>query len=81
MLSGVALTKREHTVVTLVCGGLSNKMIAKELGLTEGTVKVHLVHIFRKTGVCSRGALLHLYNAGGLVQGSQLNDQARPFPI
>ena len=63
MLSDDAvLTRRQQAVASLVCGGLSNKMIAKELGLTEGTVKVHLVNIFRKVGVRKRGALILFYN-------------------
>jgi DNA-binding NarL/FixJ family response regulator len=34
--------------------GLPNKLIARELGLTEGTVKVHLLAIFRTLGVRNR---------------------------
>jgi DNA-binding NarL/FixJ family response regulator len=34
-----ALTNRERQVATLVGGGLANKVIARELALTEGTVK------------------------------------------
>jgi ATP/maltotriose-dependent transcriptional regulator MalT len=36
------LTAREHMVAQLAADGLSNKAIARELGLREGTVKVHM---------------------------------------
>lgn len=48
------LTPRERDIVKLVCGGLKNKEIAEQLGITAGTVKVHLMHIFEKTGVKDR---------------------------
>jgi RNA polymerase sigma factor (sigma-70 family) len=48
------LSTREQQVITLVCGGLSNKEIAEKLGVTEGTVKAHLHAIFEKLGVRSR---------------------------
>ena len=60
MLSGMRLTNREQMVAALVCDGLSNKVIAKQLGLSEGTVKAHVLNIFKKVGVRSRGALILL---------------------
>ena len=51
------LTPREKEVVRLVCRGLRNKQIAEDLHITPGTVKVHLMHIFEKTGVKDRLAL------------------------
>ena len=52
------LTDRQQQVATLVCDGLSNKIIARKLGLTEGTVKIHLHLIYKKLGVRSRTHLL-----------------------
>jgi RNA polymerase sigma factor (sigma-70 family) len=52
------LSPREGQVVTLVCEGLSNKEIAKRLGLTEGTVKGHLNSIYEQLGVRSRIELM-----------------------
>jgi len=49
-----ALTNREIEVTRLVGRGLSNKQIAGELGVTEGTVKLHLHNVFRKLDVSSR---------------------------
>jgi DNA-binding NarL/FixJ family response regulator len=48
------LTPREREIVHHVCGGLKNKEIASALSITPGTVKVHLMHIFEKTGVKDR---------------------------
>ena len=48
------LTPREREIVHHVCGGLKNKEIAEALAITPGTVKVHLMHIFEKTGVKDR---------------------------
>jgi DNA-binding NarL/FixJ family response regulator len=51
------LTPREHQVLELVEQGLKNKEIARELGIRPGTVKIHLKHIFEKTGVRGRYGL------------------------
>ena len=48
------LTPREKEIVHHVCAGLKNKEIAGALTITPGTVKVHLMHIFEKTGVKDR---------------------------
>lgn len=51
------LTPREKEVVRLICRGMKNKQIAENLHITAGTVKVHLMHIFEKTGLKDRLAL------------------------
>jgi two-component system, NarL family, nitrate/nitrite response regulator NarL len=51
------LTVREQQVLSLVEQGLRNKEIAAELGIRPGTVKIHLKHIFEKTGVRGRFGL------------------------
>jgi DNA-binding NarL/FixJ family response regulator/signal transduction histidine kinase len=51
------LTPREIEIVRLVAGGLRNQAIAEQLHISEGTVKVHLHHIYEKLGVDSRVAL------------------------
>ena len=50
----VGLTERQMDVVRLLARGLSNKAIARELGVSEGTVKVHLLAVFRMLGVRNR---------------------------
>lgn len=48
------LTAREREIVMHICHGMRNKQIAEMLSITPGTVKVHLMHIFEKTGVKDR---------------------------
>ena len=54
------LTERERQIMRLVSEGLSNKEIGRRLGLTDGTIKVHLHHIFQKLDVGNRTALAAL---------------------
>ena len=54
------ITAREREVALLVEEGRSNKEIGRELGLSDGTVKIHLHNIFQKLGVPSRQALAAL---------------------
>jgi DNA-binding NarL/FixJ family response regulator len=51
------LTAREQQVLRLVEKGLRNKQIAAELGIRPGTVKIHMKHIFAKTGIRGRFGL------------------------
>jgi len=48
------LTEREAEILQGVAEGQSNKHIARSLGITEGTVKVHMKHLLRKLGLRSR---------------------------
>ena len=52
-----ALAPRERELIRYVRQGLRNREIAKELGVTEGTVKVYLHAIFEKLGVKNRTEL------------------------
>lgn len=45
-------------MVRLVSQGLSNKAVARQLGVQEGTVKIHLHNVFRKLGVSNRTRLI-----------------------
>lgn len=47
-------TERELAILQRVREGMANKSIARDLGISEGTVKVHLRAIFRKMGVSNR---------------------------
>jgi len=53
-----SFTVREREIVDLLMQGMSNRQIANALGITEGTVKKHLNHVFRKLGVHSRALLI-----------------------
>jgi DNA-binding NarL/FixJ family response regulator len=55
-----ALTIREREIVAAVCRGLSNKRIAMELGMSEGTVKSHLHSTYQKLGIENRLTLATL---------------------
>ena len=48
------LSARELEVLEGLCGGKSNKSIARDLGLMEPTVKLHIKALYRKIGVANR---------------------------
>ena len=52
--SSTSLTPREREVLALVGAGLSNKIIALRLGISEATVKAHLTRIYQQIGVTDR---------------------------
>ncbi|MFS2093729.1 MULTISPECIES: two-component system response regulator NarL [Pseudomonas] len=65
----VELTERERQVLKTIASGFSNKVIGHKLGITEGTVKVHVKNLLHKLGLRSRveaavWAMEHLRNAG-----------------
>ena len=49
-----SLTNREKEVACLVASGFSNKVIARELGISDGTVKLHVKSILKKLSLSSR---------------------------
>ncbi len=53
----LALTPRERDVARLVAGGQRNRAIAASLGISEGTVKMHLHNVYAKLGLESRTQL------------------------
>ncbi len=61
------LTQREKEILRLLRDGLPNKSIARQLNVSEVTVKSHLCHVFRKLGVQNR------------VQAARLSLQADDF--
>jgi DNA-binding NarL/FixJ family response regulator len=61
------LTPREIDIVRMVAQGLRNKVIAEKLSLSEGTVKVHLHHVYEKLGVDGRLELVLYARERGLV--------------
>jgi two-component system NarL family response regulator len=50
----IELTRREREIAELIGNGESNKQIARQLAITERTVKAHLTEIFRKLGIADR---------------------------
>lgn len=53
-LGTAQLSEREREVLALVASGLSNKHIARRLGIVEATVKTHLTSIFTRIGASDR---------------------------
>lgn len=48
------LTQREQEILDYLAAGMNNKMIARELGISDSTVKVHVKHLLRKLKLRSR---------------------------
>ncbi len=61
------LTRREIEIIKLVAEGLRNKEVAERLSISEGTVKIHLHHIYDKLGVDGRLELLLAAQQRGLL--------------
>jgi len=54
------LTERERQIMHLVCEGLSNKEIGRQFKVSDGTVKIHLHHIYEKLAIHNRTTLAAL---------------------
>ena len=54
------LTDRERQIMSLVSEGLSNKEIGRRLNIADGTIKVHLHHIYQKLEISNRTVLAAL---------------------
>jgi DNA-binding NarL/FixJ family response regulator len=67
-VSGEALSAREIEVLQRVAAGKSNKEIATELFISEGTVKSHVKSIFSKLDVVSRTEAVATATRRGLIQ-------------
>jgi two-component system, NarL family, response regulator LiaR len=64
------LTPREREVLGLIGRGFPNKLIARELELSEKTVKTHVGHVLAKLGVTDRTQAALVAVRAGLVDGS-----------
>lgn len=65
---GGSLSRREIEILTLVAEGRSNKEVARAIGRTNETVKIHLKSIFAKLGVSRRTEAVTTALARGLIQ-------------
>lgn len=66
--SAAALTAREVEVLALVARGESNKTAAARLGVSEATVKTHLLHVFAKLGVSDRTSAVTVALERGIIR-------------
>ena len=66
------LTPRQLEVLTLLCLGKPNKVIARDLGLSENTVRVHVAAIFAQLGVNSRSTALLAAQRWGMLHTAPL---------
>jgi FixJ family two-component response regulator len=64
------LTTREQQVMSYVTGGLMNKQIAHEIGITENTVKVHRGNLTKKMGAKSVAELVRMADILGIRRGT-----------
>ena len=65
------LTAREREILALVSEGTGNKQIARQLWVTEQTVKFHLSNIYRKLQVSNRTEASRVAHANGLISLSR----------
>jgi DNA-binding NarL/FixJ family response regulator len=72
------LTPRETEILQAVAGGMPNKLIARELRLSEQTIKYHLTNIYRKLRVTSRTEAVCYGYEHGLIQTPVLRMAASP---
>ncbi|PVX74734.1 helix-turn-helix transcriptional regulator [Paraburkholderia unamae] len=76
----VHLSPRQEQILRCVHMGNTNKMIARALGISEGTVKVHLTSIFQQLGAPNRAAAVAIYNGLLANQLQVLRAQAERAP-
>jgi DNA-binding NarL/FixJ family response regulator len=69
------LTDREVEILGALSRGLSNDQIAKELWVTQQTVKFHLTNVYRKLGVRNRAEALRKAFQSGLVESPLYTDE------
>jgi DNA-binding NarL/FixJ family response regulator len=75
------LTPREEQVVALVAEGMSNRQVARELNLSEHTIKKYLYRVFEKLGISTRVELvLYAVNNGDPRQAEWLAGAGRVVP-
>ena len=63
------LTPRQLEVLQCLADGMSNKQIAYKLGLSEGTVKIHITLLMRALNVTNRVAAVRAGERAGLIKG------------
>ena len=73
----VKLTPRELEVLSLLCHGMSNKAIGRQLGIAVATVKVHVGNVLRALDVSTRLEAVLLARCWDLVHDGSMHVQRR----
>ena len=74
------LSPRQEQIMRCVHMGSTNKMIARTLGISEGTVKIHLASIFQQLGAPNRAAAVAIYNGWLTPQLEVLRAEVQSAP-
>ncbi len=77
LIDAATLSPRQQQIIRLVHMGSTNKAIARALGISEGTVKIHLATVFKVLGASNRAAAVAIYN-GWLF--NQVEGRGDPLP-
>lgn len=75
------LTPREREILCLLADGQSNKIIARNLGISDGTVKLHVKAILRKLNVHSRVEAAVIAVEQGLRQSNNPNNTTNEYSV
>jgi DNA-binding NarL/FixJ family response regulator len=77
------LSPRQQQIMRCIHMGSTNKMIARTLGISEGTVKIHLASIFQQLGAPNRAAAVAIYNGWMSTQLEVLRaeHESAPRPV
>ncbi|MCX8565574.1 MAG: two component transcriptional regulator, LuxR family [Glomeribacter sp. 1016415] len=73
------LSPRQHQIMRLLNMGNTNKLIARTLNISEGTVKIHLASIFNILGASNRAAAVAIYNGWQFNTLEVLHDTTQPL--
>lgn len=71
------LTRRERQILLLICRGMANKEIARELDITVKTVEWHVTNVLGKLGAGSRTQAVVVAVEQGLLGGADLQGRSR----
>jgi DNA-binding NarL/FixJ family response regulator len=71
-----AFSERQMAVLRSLLQGKSNKLIARDIGIAEGTVKAHLWAVYQRLGVSNRAQAMYRAHEMGLI--GQLEQAPRP---
>ena len=76
------LTDRESEILRLVASGTTNAEIARQLWITQQTVKFHVSNVYRKLNVANRTEACHYAHVNGLISPTEpLPSGARSAPV